>query len=79
MPYGSMTSSVRQDVLQRAIYRGLPVVRVGRGSPEGFANPDDHFIAGSNLTATKARHAANGLPDTVRKPAAGQGSGSSDN
>ena len=54
-PYGTMTSSVRQDVLQRAIYSGLPVVRVGRGSPEGFANPDDYFIAGSNLTSTKAR------------------------
>jgi L-asparaginase len=54
-PYGTMTSSVRQDVLQRAIYAGLPVARVGRGSPEGFANPDDYFIAGSNLTSTKAR------------------------
>jgi hypothetical protein len=32
---------VRQDVLQQAIYCGLPVARVGRGSPEGFASP--HF------------------------------------
>jgi L-asparaginase len=54
-PYGTMTSTVRQDVLQRAIYAGLPVVRVGRGSPEGFADPHDYFIAGSNLTSTKAR------------------------
>jgi L-asparaginase len=54
-PYGTMTSSVRQDVLQRAIYAGLPVARVGRGSPEGFADPHDYFIAGSNLTSTKAR------------------------
>jgi L-asparaginase len=54
-PYGTMTSSVRQDVLEKAIYAGLPVVRVGRGSPEGFANPHDYFIAGSNLTSTKAR------------------------
>jgi len=54
-PYGKMTSSVRQAVLQRAIYSGLPVARVGRGSPEGFADPHDYFIAGSNLTATKAR------------------------
>jgi len=30
-------------------------VRVGRGNPEGFADPDEYFIAGSNLTATKAR------------------------
>ena len=54
-PYGVMTSAVRQTVLQRAIYAGLPVVRVGRGSPEGFADPHDYFIAGSNLTSTKAR------------------------
>jgi L-asparaginase len=54
-PYGKMTSSVRQQVLRKAIYSGLPVVRVGRGNPEGFADPDEYFIAGSNLTATKAR------------------------
>lgn len=54
-PYGVMTSSVRQEVLQRAIYSGLPVARVGRGSPESFADPHDYFIAGSNLTSTKAR------------------------
>ena len=54
-PYAAMTSAVRQAVLQRAIYAGLPVVRVGRGSPEGFADPHDYFIAGSNLTSTKAR------------------------
>jgi L-asparaginase len=54
-PYGVMTSSVRQDVLQKAIYSGLPIARVGRGSPEGFADPHDYFIAGSNLTSTKAR------------------------
>jgi len=54
-PYGKMTSSIRQAVVRRAIYCGLPVVRVGRGNPEGFADPDDYFIAGSNLTATKAR------------------------
>ena len=54
-PYGTMTSTVRQTLLQRAIYAGLPVVRVGRGSPEGFADPHDYFIAGSNLTSTKAR------------------------
>jgi L-asparaginase len=54
-PYGKMTSSVRQRELRKAIYSGLPVVRVGRGNPEGFADPDEYFIAGSNLTATKAR------------------------
>jgi hypothetical protein len=55
VPYGKMTSSVRQAVLQKAVYSGLPVARVGRGSPEGFADPHEYLIAGSNLTATKAR------------------------
>ena len=36
---------------------GMPVARVGRGHHEGFTpgNPNDLFIEGSNLTATKAR------------------------
>jgi L-asparaginase/Glu-tRNA(Gln) amidotransferase subunit D len=54
-PYGKMTSSVREAVLRKAINCGLPVVRVGRGNPEGFADPHEYFVAGSNLTATKAR------------------------
>jgi hypothetical protein len=54
-PYGKMTSSVREAALRKAIYCGLPVVRVGRGNSEGFADPHEYFIAGSNLTATKAR------------------------
>ena len=54
-PYGKMTSSVRQAAMRKAIYCGLPVARVGRGNTEGFADPDEYFIAGSNLTATKAR------------------------
>jgi L-asparaginase len=40
--------------MEKAILSGLPVVRVGRGSPEGFAEPTALFIAGSNLTAIKA-------------------------
>jgi L-asparaginase len=55
VPYGSMTSAVRQKLMEKAILSGLPVVRVGRGSPEGFAEPTALFIAGSNLTAIKAR------------------------
>jgi L-asparaginase len=55
VPYGTMTSSARQEVMQRAIYQGMPVARVGRGAPEGFADPHPYFIAGSNLGATKAR------------------------
>ena len=54
-PYGTMTSSIRQRLMQRAVYCGIPVARVGRGSPEGFADPHPYFIGGSNLTSTKAR------------------------
>jgi L-asparaginase len=55
VPYGSMTSQARQKILRKAIFMGLPVARVGRGAPEGFADSDGIFIAGSNLTSTKAR------------------------
>ena len=55
VPYGSMTSQARQKILERAIYSGMPVVRVGRGAPEGFAEGTSIFLAGSNLTGTKAR------------------------
>ena len=39
----------------RASYSGLPVVNVGRGAAGGFADPQKYHVAGSNLTATKAR------------------------
>ncbi|HVA15866.1 MAG TPA: asparaginase domain-containing protein [Stellaceae bacterium] len=55
VPYGSMTSQARKKVMEKAIYSGMPVVQVGRGAPEGFADGTSLFIAGSNLTATKAR------------------------
>jgi hypothetical protein len=55
VPYGAMTSELRQSILLRALLSGAPVVRVGRGSPEGFADSHPFFIAGSNLTSTKAR------------------------
>jgi hypothetical protein len=54
-PYGLMTSMARRQLMLRAVYSGLPVVCVGRGNTEGFAQGDDLFIGGSNLTATKAR------------------------
>ena len=42
--------------LQVAVLSGMPVVKVGRGQPGGEANRTDPlFIAGSNLSATKAR------------------------
>ena len=55
VPYGNMTSMARLKLVTRAIYSGLPVARVGRGAPEGFADPHPLLIAGGNLTATKAR------------------------
>jgi L-asparaginase/Glu-tRNA(Gln) amidotransferase subunit D len=55
-PYGTNVSVARHRVMLRAVYSGLPVVRVGRGNTEGFVAVRDHsFIGGSNLTATKAR------------------------
>jgi L-asparaginase len=42
-------------ILERAVFAGVPVVRVGRGNPEGFADLDPIFISGSNLNAIKAR------------------------
>jgi len=55
VPYGAATSELRALMLRWASFMGLPVVRVGRGYPEGFADPDPWTIAGSNLTSTKAR------------------------
>jgi L-asparaginase len=55
VPYGTLASPARTKLTARAVFSGLPVVRVGRNSPHGFADPHPHFIAGSNLTATKAR------------------------
>lgn len=55
VPYGRLPSSAREKLLERAVFAGLPVVRVGRGHAEGFADPAPLAISGSNLTATKAR------------------------
>lgn len=55
VPYGQLPSSTRERVLRGATFSGIPVVRVGRGTPEGFADPFPLAIAGSNLTAIKAR------------------------
>ncbi|TMK17579.1 MAG: hypothetical protein E6G75_09250 [Alphaproteobacteria bacterium] len=59
VPYGSMTSQARQKHMARAVLSGLPVVRVGRGAPEGFADGTPIFISGSNPRA---------IP-TTRRPA----------
>ncbi len=56
-PYGNLMESLAV-ALKRAVLTGMPVVRVGRGNAEGFTKPPtatELIIAGSNLTATKAR------------------------
>ena len=54
-PYGTMTSTVRNRLMMRAVASGMPVVAVGRGNAEGFAWPRHRVIGGRNLTSTKAR------------------------
>jgi L-asparaginase len=55
-PFGAMSNSV-DAALKRATFSGMPVVKVGRGNAGGFVDStrDPLAIAGSNLTATKAR------------------------
>lgn len=55
-PFGAMSNPV-DAALKRAVFSGMPVVKVGRGNAGGFVDPsrDALAIAGSNLTATKAR------------------------
>jgi hypothetical protein len=55
-PFGAVSNSV-DAALKRATFSGMPVVKVGRGNAGGFvdATRDPLAIAGSNLTATKAR------------------------
>ncbi|MBF6360204.1 asparaginase [Nocardia farcinica] len=54
-PFGSADPATN-SALSLAIYSGMPVVRVGRGNTAGLAyRTDPTVIAGSNLTATKAR------------------------
>lgn len=55
VPYGAVPSVARARVLFKGICSGLPVAKVGRGAPEGFADPDPYQIAAANLTGTKAR------------------------
>jgi hypothetical protein len=55
-PFGAMSNPV-DAALRRAVFSGMPIVKVGRGNAGGFVDPtrDPLAIAGSNLTATKAR------------------------
>ncbi|HXV82425.1 MAG TPA: asparaginase domain-containing protein [Candidatus Binatia bacterium] len=55
-PFGAMSHSV-DAALKRATFSGMPVVKTARGNAGGFVDRsrDPLAIAGSNLTATKAR------------------------
>jgi L-asparaginase len=55
-PFGAMSNSV-DAALKRATFSGMPVVKVARGNASGFVDRsrDPLAVAGSNLTATKAR------------------------
>jgi hypothetical protein len=52
---GGITSPAREQLILRAVYSGIPIVRTARGSHEAFVENHPALIAGSNLTATKAR------------------------
>ncbi|HEV7666183.1 MAG TPA: asparaginase domain-containing protein [Chloroflexota bacterium] len=56
VPAGNMVRVI-EVALQRAIFCGMPVVKVGRGNAEGISprSHDGLTIGGSNLTANKAR------------------------
>lgn len=52
----AMAEPTKNAALNLATFAGMPVVRVGRGNTGGMAyRTDPTFIAGNNLTATKAR------------------------
>jgi hypothetical protein len=53
-PYGNFNEPLRIAV-ERAVLRGMPAVRVGRGNTEGFTGPAGLLLGGGNLTSTKAR------------------------
>ncbi len=55
VPYGLSPAQARHKLYLEAAFSGIPVVKAGRGAPEGFADPEEFQIAAGNLTATKAR------------------------
>jgi hypothetical protein len=54
--YGTMPDAT-DAALRKAVYSGMPVVKVGRGNGDGIVSRRSvgYAIAGGNLTATKAR------------------------
>ena len=55
-PYAYIDDHAIDAALLKAVFSGAPVCRVARGNTGGFCYPSGpFFIAGSNLTSTKAR------------------------
>ena len=55
VPYALTPAQARHKLMLKAAFSGIPVAKVGRGAPMGFADPHEFQIAATNLTATKAR------------------------
>lgn len=53
-PYGNFNEPLRVAV-ERAVLRGMPAVRAGRGNTEGFTSGGGLLLGAGNLTSTKAR------------------------
>jgi hypothetical protein len=55
-PFGTVHNAM-EAALRLAAFSGMPIVKVGRGNAEGIVDParSPLAVAGSNLTATKAR------------------------
>lgn len=53
VPYGRLPSAAREKLILRAAFSGIPTVRVGRGAPEGFADPYPYVVAGSTLPPSR--------------------------
>jgi L-asparaginase len=53
-PYGSLIAPM-DAALSKAVLHGYPVLKVARGNADGFmdSNPNNLFIEGQNITATK--------------------------
>ena len=55
-PYAYLDENACDGALLEAVFSGVPCVRVARGNTGGFCYPSGpFFVAGSNLTSTKAR------------------------
>jgi L-asparaginase len=55
-PYGKLVLTM-ESALTRLVLSGIPVIKASRGNAEGFmrTDPENLFIEGQNMTATKAR------------------------